>query len=185
MLAACCILAALALAACGDGGTSSSSSVAAAPATTQTLSREEQERANARRYRLETIRLERTFAPNPYPEPPNSRPHPRGRIDRLVVRDIKRGRGPAIRGDENVYANYSKSFWKSGAKFNVAWGPLRAQFLNLSAEAPGIRRGMIGMRPGGRRVILMPRTIGDVHDPKGGWADARVDMVLRKIMSYE
>jgi hypothetical protein len=164
----------------------SSSSVAAPPATTQTLSREEQERATIRRDRLERIRLERTFAPNPYSEPGNSRPHPHGRVDRLVVRDIRRGRGPAVRGDDSVYANLAKSYWKSGIKFYAAWGPLRAEFLNLSSQAPGIRRGMIGMRPGGRRVIVMPGAISDVHEEHGGtgWEDARVDIVLRKIMPW-
>jgi FKBP-type peptidyl-prolyl cis-trans isomerase len=186
VLAAWGALAALALAACGDGGSSSTSSAAAAPVTTQTLSREEQERANERRYRLERIKVEKTFVPNPVPEPGNTRPHPRGRVDRLVVRDIKRGRGPALRGDENVYADLSKTYWKTGVKFYAAWGRLRTEYLALSSQAPGISRGMTGMRPGGRRVILMPRTISDIHDPDGtGWEDARVDIVLRKIVPTE
>lgn len=180
----CCVLPLSA--GCGSGGATSSS--VAVPATTPTVTRAPspaaQARAAARAERRERIRLERTFAPNPYPEPPASRPHPRGRVDRLVVREIARGHGPALRGDETVYANFVKTFWKSGRKFLVSWGPRRFEYLSLPNEAAGIRRGMIGMRPGGRRVIAMPAAISQAHEPNGGagYVDARVDIVLRKIL---
>lgn len=102
----------------------------------------------------------------------------------MIVRDIKRGRGPALQGTENVYANFVKTYWKSGHKFLTAWGPGRFEYLALASQAPAISRGMRGMRPGGRRVIAMPRTISDVHEPNGGpgYVDARVDIVLRQII---
>jgi len=182
MLATCCAVAAAASTGCGSGGASSSSVAAepATPTTTRTLSAAEQARADRRRQ----LALERTFAPNPYREPGDARPHPHGRITRLAVREIKRGRGPAVHGKEVVYVNYVMTFWKSGKKFNEAWGPLRAEYRPLAEDPSGIPRAMIGMRPGGRRVILLPARISQAHEPNGGagYVDARVDLVLRKIV---
>jgi hypothetical protein len=140
-------------------------------------------RADARRARQDLLELERTFVPNPWREPAASPPHPHGTVKHLIVHEVKRGRGPALHGDEVVYANFVKTYWKSGRKFLVAWGPARFEYLDLPSQALGISRGMTGMRPGGRRTIVMPRAIGDVHDPDGtGWEIAHVDIVLRQIV---
>jgi FKBP-type peptidyl-prolyl cis-trans isomerase len=176
-----CAVAVLLLAGCG-GDSAPVSSIAEAPAP-PTLSPAQQRRADARAARRQRIQLERTFAPNPWKEPAASAAHPHGVPKHLIVREVERGSGPAVRGDENVYADFVKTYWRSGRKFLVAWGPLRAEYLSLSGQAAGIRRGMIGMRPGGRRTIVMPRAIGDVHDPDGtGWEIAHVDIVLRKTL---
>jgi FKBP-type peptidyl-prolyl cis-trans isomerase len=183
-LTVCCLLAAL-LAGCGGGDAASVSSDAETPAQ-PTLTPAQQARADARAAHQRQLALERTFAPNPWREPAASPPHPHGTVKHLIVREIERGKGPAVRGDENVYVDFVKTYWKSGSKFLVAWGPSRANYFNLPSEAVGIRRGMIGMRPGGRRTIVMPRAIGDVHDPDGtGWEIAHVDIVLRKILPTE
>ncbi|MGN6190451.1 MAG: hypothetical protein ACTHOE_16290 [Conexibacter sp.] len=185
LLGACCAFA-LPLAGCGSGGASNSSASeeAAPPATTQTLSAAEQARAEARRDRLERLKLERTFAPNPWREPGNGPPHPHGRITHVSIRDVKRGRGPALRGDETVYVNYVMTFWKSGKVFNHAWGPLRFEYFSLPQDASDIHRAIVGMRPGGRRVILLPAAVSQAHLPNGGggYVDSRVDLVLRKIL---
>jgi hypothetical protein len=177
----CCALAAL-LVGCGGGDASVSTGVAE-PATS-TLSAKQQARADAREMRRRRIRIERTFAPNPWREPGTTPPHDRP-LTRLIVHEIARGRGPALTGHELLYADYVKTFWRSGRKVYAAWGPLRAEYLELATAPDGIRRGMIGMRPGGRRVIAMPKSISDVHAPHGagGFADAQIDIVLRKIIT--
>jgi hypothetical protein len=185
------LLVLIALAGCGGGSDSGSGSgsgsTAVAPPVTRTLSAAEQARANARAERRARVRLERTFAPNPWREPGTTARHPRGEPRRLIVRDVKLGRGPALTGHEIVYADFVKTFWLSGKKFLVAWGPHRAEYLDLEAQASGIRRGMTGMRPGGRRTIAIPRTIADVHPPDGsaGLVAARMDVVLRTILRRE
>jgi FKBP-type peptidyl-prolyl cis-trans isomerase len=153
--------------------------------TTPKLSAAAQARKDARDERRRLLALERSFAPNPWREPGASRPHPHGKVTRVIVREIERGRGPALQGTENVYANFVKTYWKSGRKFLTAWGPGRFEYLSLSSQAPAITRGMTGMRPGGRRVIAMPRTISEVHEPNGGagFVDARIDVVLRQIIA--
>jgi hypothetical protein len=168
----------------GCGGGAAPVSTGGAEPTTPTLSPKQQARADARAARRAQIRLERTFAPNPWREPGRTAPHDTP-LKRLIVHDVKRGTGPAVKGDEIVYVDYVKTFWRSGRKFLVAWGPMRAQYLELATEAEGMRRGLIGMRPGGRRTIAMPRTISDVHPPDGSgtFVAAQVDVVLRKIVT--
>jgi len=179
----------LGLAGCGgdEADRPASASTVSTPAehSSKPLSPAAQARADARQRRLERQRLERSFAPNPWREPAASPPHPHETVRRLIVHDVKRGRGPALRGDETVYADFVKTYWRNGRKFLVAWGPLRAEYLELRSQAPGISRGMTGMRLGGRRTIAMPRAIGDVHAPHGeaAWEEAHVDIVLRKIVA--
>jgi hypothetical protein len=178
----------LGLAGCGgdeaDRPAGDSASSTPAEQTPAPLSPAAQARADARQRRLERLELERSFAPNPWREPAASPPHPHEPVRRLIVHDVKRGRGPALRGDETVYADFVKTYWRNGRKFLVAWGPQRAEYLELRSQAPGISRGMTGMRLGGRRTIAMPRAIGDVHAPNGEatWEEAHVDIVLRKIV---
>jgi FKBP-type peptidyl-prolyl cis-trans isomerase len=185
-LVACCLAAAL-LAGCGSDDTPVTTEPAqSVTQSTPRLSPAQQARAEARKQRRAMIEQERTFAPNPYREPGPTTPHATP-LRRLIVREVKRGRGPALQGDENVYANYVKTYWKSGRKFLTAWGPGRVEYLSLPGQAPGIRRGMTGMRPGGRRTIAMPATISEVHTPNGGpeFVAGQVDIVLRKILSDE
>jgi FKBP-type peptidyl-prolyl cis-trans isomerase len=185
--ASCVLLVALvALAGCGGESSPRTDSGASATVerTTATVSAAAQARADARAQRRAQLELERTFAPNPWKEPGATAPHPGGRVKQLIVHDVKRGRGSPLTGDENVWVNYVKTYWKSGRVFLVAWGRLRANYFSLPAQPPGIRRGMIGMRPGGRRTIVMPEAIGDIHEPhhRGGWEAATVDIVLRNII---
>jgi FKBP-type peptidyl-prolyl cis-trans isomerase len=173
------------LAGCGSNDTPvSTQTVQSATQSAPRLSPEQQARAEARKQRRAMIQQERTFAPNPYREPGPTTPHATP-LRRLIVREVTRGRGPKLQGDEDVYANFVKTYWKSGRKFLTAWGPGRVEYLSLPGQAPGIRRGMTGMRPGGRRTIAMPATISDVHTPSGGaeFVAAQVDIVLRKILN--
>src|SRR3954469_17618589 len=96
-LAVCCLLTAL-LAGCG-GDASSVSSIAETSAP-PALTPAEQARADARAAHQRQLELERTFAPNPWREPAASPPHPHGTVKHLIVHEIKRGSGPALRGDE-------------------------------------------------------------------------------------
>lgn len=176
-----CALAAL-LAGCGGGDAATeTSTVAEQPALTPA----QQRRADERRRIEQRRELERTLAPNPYRRPSGPPPHPHQPVRRLVIRDVKVGRGPALQGDEIVYADFIRAYWRTGRVFYFAWGPMRAEAMNLAGAVEGVRRGMRGMRLGGRRIIVIPRAIADVHEPvdEQHWEDAYFDIVLRKIVS--
>jgi len=172
----------------GCGGeatpTTASSRSTTAEQTTATVSAAARAREEARLQRRAQVELERTFAANRWRRPGAVPPHAHQPLEHLIVREVRRGRGPRLRGDENVYVNYVKTYWRSGRVFLVAWGPLRADYFSLLAQPSGIRRGMIGMRPGGRRTIAIPERVADVHEPygRGGMEAANIDVVLRGIV---
>lgn len=177
------LVAALALLA-GCGGDEAPQPTAISAPASPALTPKQQARADARAARRARVELERTFAPNPWPEPGTTAPHDTP-LRRLIVHEVKRGDGPALTGKEIVYFDYVKTFWRSGRKVYAAWGRLRAEYLDLATAPEGIRRGMIGMRPGGRRTIAMPKSISDVHPPDGSgtFVPAQIDVVLRKIVT--
>lgn len=185
-----CLLAAALIAGCGSGSARSTSDAAASAAAQDAAldaTVAHREKVEAQREKDEAIEasprlLERSFAPNPYPEPAATRPHPHGDVKRVVIRELKRGSGTVAGARDVVYIDFVKTFYRSGRKFLVAWGPHRTAYAALAGEAPGIRRGIVGMRPGGRRTIVLPKIVGDVHGPSGeGWEIAVMQVVLRRV----
>lgn len=179
LVAVGCVLMAM-LAGCGDASepardetqTAAARPPAPAPPTPEQRLRERQRRA------------ERHLAPNPFPRPTRVRPHPRARVERVTVHDVKLGRGPALGRDEDLWGEYIQAYYRSGQIYYGDWG--RAVYMTRGGASAGFNRGVVGMRPGGRRVIVIPRDLADVHDPDGtGWEIGYVDVVLRSIVPME
>jgi len=127
------------------------------------------------------------YAPNPWKEPPAPPPHPGARIDRVIVHDVKLGRGLAVRPWDSVEADYIEANYTTGRKFLWGWGRGRSGDFVLTpyVSMRGLIRGMTGMRPGGRRTIIVPRPLSDVNDPDRRGTSYRqivyFDVVLRRI----
>ena len=128
-------------------------------------------------------------APNPWREPAQRlRPHPRFKLDHLVVRELKKGRGPAVRAHDTVYIDYIEANYRRGIKYYKAWG--RGHYgtamviLTPVGRWRGLVAGMKGMRPGGRRQIFAPAQLGGV-DPRHLEYGSPIyrDVVLRKILA--
>lgn len=86
----------------------------------------------------------------------------------LEVEDIERGSGaPAERGDR-LTLEYVGAGYESGDEFGSSWdSPGLVSFRLGSGEAiPGWERGLEGMRPGGRRELIVPARLA------GGPAEA-------------
>lgn len=172
----CCMML-VAFAGCGGDATSSRTATQA-PAAAQTTSTAGSDARNP---------IEREFAPNPYREPRPPGAHPHARIDRVIVRELKRGSGPAVRPGDSVYADYIEANYTTGQKFLKAWRHERFGTENMLLQEPlwmhGLIAGMTGMRPGGRRVIIVPRRLSDIHDPdRAGYSYKQIvywDVVLR------
>jgi len=193
MLAVCCALAMQFATLSGCGGEASPTGPAQPQPATRSAA--EQARAEARAQaraearakaldRRRLIALERTFAPNPWRQPGASAAHGNQPLKHLIVHDVKRGTGPPLRGDETVYVDYVLRFWTTGRTFLDEWHRPGGTGLTLSGQYAGLRRGMIGMRLGGRRTIEMPHNLADAHDPTGGprMEAVHADIVLRKIV---
>lgn len=153
LLVACCALAAL-LAGCGGGQTSSHTEEAPPVAATTTQPAEDAPP------RLDTVH---GLAPNPLKEPAGWRlhPHPHAQLDHVVVRDLKKGHGPAARVHDYVFMDYIEADYRRGFKFYRSWGgpPYGTAGVILAPweRWRGMVIGMKGMRPGGHRRILVPR----------------------------
>ena len=184
LLAAGCTLAVL-IAIAGCGGTSHAPSTTAA-STTAAAAQTEAEPPPPTSPKL---------APNPWREPREAEihPHPGVRVEHVIVHDVKRGSGPAVRPGDSVMMDYIEANWTSGHEFMRAWGgePWPTAEVGLAPDSvmKGLIVGMTGMRVGGHRRILVPRQLSDVND-----ADRRgnsykeivyYDVVLRAITSRD
>jgi peptidylprolyl isomerase len=135
--------AAFGLAACGSSG---NSSIQAAPSATQT-----------------------TTVPST-PTTPTSGPLSRkptvGRGSgaaptKLVIRDLIGGTGPAARNGQQLTVNYVGVLYANGKEFDASWKsgtPFPFQ-LGAGNVIPGWDRGLVGMRVGGRRELIIPAAL--------------------------
>jgi peptidylprolyl isomerase len=110
---------------------------------------------------------ERGFAPNRWREPRGIAPHPDAQVDRVIVREIARGRGPGLFANATVWVDFIEANYRTGRTLYRAWGddPQPTETLEVAAMMRGFQKGMHGMRAGGRRQIVVPPHLSDVDDP--------------------
>ncbi|MGD9528622.1 FKBP-type peptidyl-prolyl cis-trans isomerase [Pseudonocardia sp.] len=79
----------------------------------------------------------------------------------LVTRDIVVGTGEAATASDTVDVRYVGTLYTDGTLFDSSWrrGPEPISF-PLSGVVPGFAKGIEGMKPGGRRVIVIPPDLG-------------------------
>jgi peptidylprolyl isomerase len=145
-LALACLLIVPALAACGGGAKSSSSSggeSTSTPAPAPTASA--------------TPAAKKPKVKVPSGKPPK----------RLVIRDLRVGTGVPVQAGQNVSVQYVGVNYKGGKQFDASWD--RGQPFNFTVGAgqviPGWDKGVLGMRPGGRRELIVPPSLG--YGPQG------------------
>lgn len=82
---------------------------------------------------------------------------------KLIVKDLIKGTGPAIASpSQTVTVAYVGKVYKTGKVFDASWdhpgkAPLTAPLSNL---IPGWQQGMLGMKAGGRRELIIPPSLG-------------------------
>lgn len=179
MLAVCCAVATLT--GCGDDGSSSSGEPRPIDAATETRT------AESGLPRLDTVH---GVAPNPWKEPAQwrLRAHPHAQVDHVVVRDLKKGRGPAVRTHDYVFMDYIEADYRRAFKFNRSWGGppygTAGVILAPAERWRGMVIGMRGMRPGGRRRILVPPRLAGIEPGHADYGTVIYwDVVLRKILA--
>lgn len=128
-----------------NGATADTTAVASATTTTSTSSASATPLPSA----LET---EPTFSV-PTGAPPKQ----------LVVKDLIKGTGPAVTSDnQTVTVQYVGKVFKTGKVFDASWSHPGAQpaTLPLSGVVAGWQKGLIGMKVGGRRELIIPPSEG-------------------------
>jgi peptidylprolyl isomerase len=78
---------------------------------------------------------------------------------KLVIKEVEKGTGAAVRAGDQVTVRWAGFLYKGGAEFFSTWKNVPHTFTFLTDAGrviPGWDRGMIGMRAGGRRELIIP-----------------------------
>jgi peptidylprolyl isomerase len=80
----------------------------------------------------------------------------------LQKRDIVVGKGPAAKKGDKVTVQYVGVAWSTGQEFDASWD--RGQPFTFTLGQGGVIKGwdvgVAGMRPGGRRLLIIPPSLG-------------------------
>lgn len=140
------------LAACGGGGgdssSSSSSGKPASASSTPAPSPNESIRKIAATAGTDTKTSPKIYAPQG--SPPNH----------LVKRDLVKGHGAAVKPGQKVTVQYTGASWSTGQVFDSSWTRGTPASFSLSGVIPGWSQGIPGMKPGGRRLLIVPARLG-------------------------
>jgi peptidylprolyl isomerase len=86
---------------------------------------------------------------------------------KLYSRDIVKGKGDAAKSGDSVSVQYVGVSFSSGEEFDTSWGkpdPFEFQ-LGQGSVIKGWDEGVVGMRPGGRRLLVIPPDLA--YGPQG------------------
>jgi peptidylprolyl isomerase len=149
-IAAALAAAAVGVAACGDDD--ESATTPAPPATTTGAAPAASGTGEPVAGSISKDLSEKPEIPKPSGAPPS----------RLVVRDIVRGEGRRVRLDDAVTVHYVGVSHSTGEQFDASWDRgMPAQFqLSEGQLIQGWIEGIPGMRVGGRRMLVIPPTLG-------------------------
>jgi len=86
----------------------------------------------------------------------------------LVIRDIVAGKGPKAKAGDELSMQYVGTSWSTGQQFDASWDRGAQPFtfpLGQGAVIPGWDQGIVGLRKGGRRLLIIPPEMG--YGPQG------------------
>jgi peptidylprolyl isomerase len=80
----------------------------------------------------------------------------------LEKRDIVRGTGPGAKKGDTLTMHYVGVSWSTGQQFDASWDGKEPFTFELGAGdvIPGWDEGLVGMRDGGRRLLVIPAAQG-------------------------
>ena len=83
------------------------------------------------------------------------------------MRDIVTGKGPAAKPGDTLTMQYVGTAWSNGQQFDASWDAGQPFPFQLGAQMviPGWDEGMVGMKKGGRRLLVIPPDLG--YGPSG------------------
>jgi peptidylprolyl isomerase len=145
---ACLLLSAVLAAACGGSSNSGANNeTAATPAPTSTPTPTPTATPAAKKPKVKV----------PHGKPPKH----------LVKRDLKVGTGLPARAGQRVTVQYVGVDYSNGKQFDASWdrGQPFQFVLGAGQVIRGWDEGVVGMRPGGRRELIIPPSLG--YGPQG------------------
>src|ERR1700678_1542621 len=88
----------------------------------------------------------------------------------LVIEDLVEGEGEPAAAGQEVSVHYVGVAWSTGQQFDASWdrGETFEFRLGAGQVIEGWDRGVVGMRPGGRRRLTIPADLGYGKRGAGG-----------------
>jgi peptidylprolyl isomerase len=88
----------------------------------------------------------------------------------LIRKDIVKGKGPKAKAGDQLTMQYVGYSWSNGQKFDASWDRGEPFVFQLGAGMviPGWDQGLLGMRKGGRRLLIIPPDLGYGEAGAGG-----------------
>ena len=86
----------------------------------------------------------------------------------LLTDDLEVGSGDTAQPGHQVEVHYVGVAWSTGEQFDASWDRGREPFtfeLGAGGVIPGWDEGLVGMREGGRRLLVIPAAKG--YGPQG------------------
>lgn len=76
----------------------------------------------------------------------------------LIIKDIKKGKGPKAKDGDTVKVQYVGMNWSNGQEFDTSWsrGEPFEFTLGQGMVIQGWDEGVAGMKKGGRRLLVIP-----------------------------
>jgi peptidylprolyl isomerase len=136
----------IAVAGCGGGGSSTTADIPAGPAPTTPATPAVQASKDLK----DTSK--KPEIPKPKGAPPKT----------LQVKDIVKGKGRAAKSGDNLTMQYVGVSYSTGAEFDASWDkgqPFKFQ-LGKGMVIKGWDKGLVGIKPGGRRELIIPPKLG-------------------------
>ncbi|MGH2867571.1 MAG: FKBP-type peptidyl-prolyl cis-trans isomerase [Solirubrobacteraceae bacterium] len=78
---------------------------------------------------------------------------------KLIVKDLIKGTGPAAAATSTVTVNYVGVLDKGGKEFDSSWKRNQLFTTPLTGVIPGWQQGIPGMKVGGRRELIIPASL--------------------------
>jgi len=80
---------------------------------------------------------------------------------KLIVHDLVKGKGPAVVAGEMLTVQYVGVLYRNGKQFDASWdrGTPFPFTVGVGGVIPGWDQGLIGMRVGGRRQLVIPASL--------------------------
>jgi FKBP-type peptidyl-prolyl cis-trans isomerase len=120
---------------------------------------------------------------NRLPRPASPGPHPGAKVDQLIVRDVRKGIGPAIKAGDSGQFDFIATDWVTGRSLDSSWRRKRVFSTQIEHNVviDGWWQGIPGMRVGGERRIIVPPSLGFTSNPLLLRATTYFDIVLLQI----